>query len=105
MTQNDVRAFYDSFGEREWVRLAQSADGAVEFAITRHTLVTKAQAICGHLAGSPVEIEEAMNFAAANGVTSWVERLPLADVNEAVTRLREGHARFRIVLEPGVTGD
>lgn len=52
-----------------------------------------------------MEIEEAMNFAAANGVTSWVERLPLADVNEAVTRLREGHARFRIVLEPRVTGD
>ncbi len=68
-------------------------------------LVTKAQAICGHRTGSPVEIEEAMNFAAVNGVTPWVERLPLADVNEAVTRLREGHARFRIVLEPGVTGD
>lgn len=38
MTQNDVRAFYDAFGEREWARLAQPADGALEFAITCHTL-------------------------------------------------------------------
>jgi len=29
-----VCAYYDSFGEREWDRLAQPGDGAVEFAVT-----------------------------------------------------------------------
>lgn len=42
MTRDAVRAYYDSFGEREWARLARPEDGAVEFAVTR-------QAIAAHL--------------------------------------------------------
>jgi S-adenosylmethionine-dependent methyltransferase len=40
MTSEAVRAYYASFGEREWARLENPADGAVEFAITCHTLTT-----------------------------------------------------------------
>lgn len=77
--------------------------GAVSVPVAQ--LVTKAQTISGHLTGSTVEIEEAMNFAAVNDVTPWVERRPLADANEAVSRLRAGRVRFRIVLDPGAAGD
>jgi ubiquinone/menaquinone biosynthesis C-methylase UbiE len=35
-----VRAYYASFGEREWARLENPDDGAVEYAITRHVLET-----------------------------------------------------------------
>jgi SAM-dependent methyltransferase len=38
MTAGDVRAYYDRFGEREWTRLENPADGAVEFAVTCHAL-------------------------------------------------------------------
>lgn len=38
MATGDVRAYYDGFGEREWSRLENPADGAVEFAVTCHTL-------------------------------------------------------------------
>ena len=40
MTSDAVRAYYDSFGEREWTRLENPDDGAVEFAITKHILDT-----------------------------------------------------------------
>jgi SAM-dependent methyltransferase len=38
MTSDAVRAYYASFGEREWSRLEDPDDGAVEFAVTRHIL-------------------------------------------------------------------
>ena len=40
MSYDEVRAYYDSFGEREWMRLEDPDDGAVEFAITCHVLAT-----------------------------------------------------------------
>ena len=40
MSRDMVRAYYASFGEREWARLENPDDGAVEFAITCHTLAT-----------------------------------------------------------------
>jgi SAM-dependent methyltransferase len=39
-TLDAVRAYYASFGEREWARLDNPSDGALEFAVTCHTLVT-----------------------------------------------------------------
>src|SRR4051794_4352516 len=33
MSRNDVRAYYDQFGEREWARLGRPEDGALEFTI------------------------------------------------------------------------
>ncbi len=38
MSRDEVRAYYDHFGEREWARLTRPADGAVEFAITRRAI-------------------------------------------------------------------
>jgi S-adenosylmethionine-dependent methyltransferase len=37
-TSEAVRTYYASFGEREWSRLENPTDGALEFAITCHTL-------------------------------------------------------------------
>jgi len=36
--RDDVRAYYDSFGEGEWERLTRPDDGAVEFAVTRRAI-------------------------------------------------------------------
>jgi SAM-dependent methyltransferase len=38
MDKERVRAYYAHFGEREWLRLVNPNDGAVEFAITCHML-------------------------------------------------------------------
>jgi SAM-dependent methyltransferase len=40
MTKAAVRAYYASFGEREWQRLTNPDDGAVEFALTKELLAT-----------------------------------------------------------------
>lgn len=37
-SRDEVRAYYAAFGEREWLRLCNAGDGAIEFAITSHTL-------------------------------------------------------------------
>jgi SAM-dependent methyltransferase len=37
--RDNVRDYYDSFGAREWERLAHKDDGAVEFAVTQRTIV------------------------------------------------------------------
>ena len=36
--RDDVRAYYRAFGEREWARLANPEDGALEFALTCHAV-------------------------------------------------------------------
>lgn len=63
-------------------------------------LVMKGQTVSGHLTGSASDIEETMRFAMLNGVRPLIEKMPLTDANEAVQRLAEGKARFRIVLDP-----
>jgi D-arabinose 1-dehydrogenase-like Zn-dependent alcohol dehydrogenase len=75
--------------------------GTVEVPAAR--MVMNGQTLTGHLTGSPNDTEQAMRFAAANGVRPVVERMPLAAANDALARLREGAARFRIVLEPRST--
>lgn len=40
MSHEDVRRYYEAFGEREWQRLDHPADGAIEFAVTCHALAT-----------------------------------------------------------------
>lgn len=38
MSTESTRKYYDGFGEREWFRLENPEDGAVEYAVTRHFL-------------------------------------------------------------------
>lgn len=40
MTEDPVRAYYAALGEREWHRLTNPGDGAVEWALTCHMLTT-----------------------------------------------------------------
>lgn len=70
--------------------------GTVQVPVAR--MVMNSQTLTGHLTGSPRDVEEAMRFAQLHGVRPMVEQMPLAQVNEALSRLRAGDARFRIVL-------
>ncbi|MFG3133586.1 alcohol dehydrogenase catalytic domain-containing protein [Streptomyces tendae] len=62
-------------------------------------LVMNGHTLTGHLTGSPRETEEAMAFAVTTGVRPMIERMPLKKAADAVTRLRSGAPRFRIVLD------
>ena len=43
-------------------------------------------------------MREMLSFAQEHGVTPRIEQLPMADVNDAIRRLKENRARYRIVL-------
>ncbi|NUW39484.1 alcohol dehydrogenase catalytic domain-containing protein [Nonomuraea rhodomycinica] len=72
--------------------------GALRVPVAR--LVMNAQTVTGHLTGTPADIEDTMRFAAAHDVRPRLERLPLEQAGLAVRRLRDGQARYRLVLEP-----
>jgi uncharacterized zinc-type alcohol dehydrogenase-like protein len=49
--------------------------------------------------GSPVAIENMLDFAARHNVTPQTEHYPMSRINEAFERLEAGKARYRIVLD------
>jgi alcohol/geraniol dehydrogenase (NADP+) len=64
-------------------------------------LLDEQKKVTGSVIGSPRTMREMLVFAAANGIAPIVERMPIGAVNEAITRVREGRARMRIVLDIG----
>lgn len=49
--------------------------------------------------GSPVTVTQMLDFSARHSIEPMVEVFPMAEVNQALARLREGKARYRIVLK------
>jgi D-arabinose 1-dehydrogenase-like Zn-dependent alcohol dehydrogenase len=56
--------------------------------------------ITGSAGGVGIESQDTMRFAAARGVTTMIETLPLERAAEAYDRMMAGKARFRMVLVP-----
>ena len=61
-------------------------------------LIVNQLSICGSIIAGRDLIPEMLDLVARDGIRPKVETLPLADINKAVARLREGRARYRIVL-------
>jgi len=55
--------------------------------------------ITGSVIGSPDTMRRMLAFAAERKIAPIVERMPLARAAEAVSRVREGQARMRVVLD------
>ena len=62
-------------------------------------LVVHQVSITGSFLGNRATMREMLSVAQAKGVKPWVERMPMAQVNEAIQRLKENKARYRIVLQ------
>lgn len=54
--------------------------------------------------GDPSMIRAMLSFAQRHGITPMVELMPLSRVNEAIQRLKENRARYRIVLVNDAVG-
>jgi uncharacterized zinc-type alcohol dehydrogenase-like protein len=61
-------------------------------------LVAHNLSITGSFIGNRATMREMLAFAQANHITPMVESMPMAQVNEAIQRVRENKARYRIVL-------
>ena len=61
-------------------------------------LVAHELSITGSLIGNPAMMRAMLSFAQENGITPAVELMPMSQVNEAIQKLKENKARYRIVL-------
>lgn len=61
-------------------------------------LIAGARSVVGSSTGSPARIAEMLDVAARHRIAARTEPFPMADVNQAITRLRRDHIRFRAVL-------
>ncbi len=119
--RDDVRDYYDNLGEREWDRLTQSDDGALEFAVTCRTIAAHLPedarvldigagpgryslwlAERGHrvtLADlSPALVAVAREKAAASGASTHIDEIVVADARDLS---RWADASFDAVLALG----
>jgi uncharacterized zinc-type alcohol dehydrogenase-like protein len=75
--------------------------GFPEMTIDSTDVVAHELTITGSFLGNPATMREMLAFASEHGIEPRIERLPLARVNDAITRLKENRARYRIVLDVG----
>jgi uncharacterized zinc-type alcohol dehydrogenase-like protein len=61
-------------------------------------LVVHQQSITGSFLGSRTTMREMLLFAQAKGIKPKIELMPMSQINEAINRLKENKARYRIVL-------
>jgi len=62
------------------------------------SLISGQKSIGGSPTGSPVVIDEMLEFSARHSIAPITETFPMSKVNDALDRLRSGKARYRIVL-------
>ncbi|MCB1050764.1 MAG: zinc-binding dehydrogenase, partial [Acidobacteria bacterium] len=66
-------------------------------------LINGARKVAGSVIGNPMDISEMLAFCARSGVRPQIEVLPFAQVNQALDKVRQNQARYRMVLGWDVT--
>jgi len=72
--------------------------GFPEMSMNPTDLVAHDLSITGSFLGNRTTMREMLAFAQANRITPMVETMPMNQVNEAMQRVKENKARYRIVL-------
>jgi alcohol/geraniol dehydrogenase (NADP+) len=67
--------------------------------IQAFSLIMSQRSISGSPVGSPGSIAKMLEFAKLHKIEAQVELFPMSKVNDAITHLESGKARYRIVLE------
>ena len=77
--------------------------GIVPSAIPVHVfnLIPRQRSISGSPVGSPALMSTMLEFCARHSIVPQVEHFPMSKVNDAIQHLRDGKARYRVVLEAG----
>lgn len=79
-----------------FVQLGAPEDGGLE--IPAFSLIFKGIKLGGSLIGSPDEIREMLELAAAKKIKPWIEERPMKEANQAILDMDAGKARYRYVL-------
>lgn len=67
--------------------------------IAAFDLIATRRSITGSPTSSPDSLLKMVEFCVRHGIQPQVEHLPMAQVNEAIARLRQGDVRYRFVLD------
>lgn len=62
-------------------------------------LAFRRQSVAGSLIGSIAETQDVLDFCASNGIAPEVEVINIKDINEVFTRIENGEARYRYVID------
>ncbi|MDO3385467.1 NAD(P)-dependent alcohol dehydrogenase [Gilvimarinus sp. SDUM040013] len=62
-------------------------------------LIGAQRSVSGSPVGSPATIKTMLDFAALHGIEPETETFAMSEINDAIARLREGKAHYRIVLK------
>ncbi|MCZ4213579.1 alcohol dehydrogenase, partial [Escherichia coli] len=55
--------------------------------------------VSGSATGTPYELRKLMHFAARSKVAPTTELFPMSKINDAIQHVRDGKARYRVVLK------
>jgi len=72
--------------------------GFPDVALNSTNLVARQLSITGSFLGNRATMREMLEFAQEHGIKPKVELMPMTKVNEAIQRVKENKARYRIVL-------
>jgi D-arabinose 1-dehydrogenase-like Zn-dependent alcohol dehydrogenase len=74
-------------------------DKAEPTTLFMHSCVPSEKSIVGSYLGPYADYQEMLQFSADNAIAPMVEVVPFAEVNAAVEKVKDGSARYRMVLE------
>lgn len=63
------------------------------------TLIAGDRSVSGSATGTPFELRKLMKFAGRSKVSPTTEQYPMSKINEAIQHVRDGKARYRVVLK------
>lgn len=69
--------------------------------VTVFQLLGAQRSVSASPTGSPAAIADMLDFAARHDIAPTTEHFPIARVNDAIQHLRDGRARYRVVLDVG----
>ena len=72
--------------------------GFPDVALNSTNLVARQLSITGSFLGNRATMREMLSFAQAHSIVPKVELMPMTEVNEAIRKVKENKARYRIVL-------
>lgn len=67
--------------------------------IAAFDLIASRRSVTGSPTSSPSSLLKMVEFCVRHGIKPQVEHLPMAQINDAIARLRQGDVRFRFVLD------
>jgi uncharacterized zinc-type alcohol dehydrogenase-like protein len=67
--------------------------------VTAFSLLMGQKSVSGTPLGSPANTATMLDFCARHEIEVMTEQFPLEQINEAITHLRDGKARYRVVLD------